>query len=79
MAEIIELSFDPELPESRLVEAALRAIEENPANEPKNVPPRVGPFGAAVLTGKLWEPGRTLRISFMGGTDQQRNHVMQEA
>ena len=74
MAEdIIKTCVDRVLPSELIVQAAARAIEENPANAPAvRFTPGVGagplppPF-LAVVTGKKWQNGRTLRVRFLDG------------
>ncbi len=71
MPDNLTACIDKELPEDQLVEAAQRAIEENPENAPSGPaafavatqPPRF----MALLTGKKWRPGRTLRAHFLDG------------
>jgi hypothetical protein len=72
--EVIQICTDIVLPPDLMVEAAKLAIEENPANAPAtNVTPGIGAGGPlppsflAVITGKRWLPGRTLRVRFLGG------------
>jgi hypothetical protein len=51
--------------------AAQLALEENPANapaiDPRMLPPGVMVAAMAALTGKLWKPGRELRVRFLDG------------
>ena len=79
--EIIKACIDVRLPEDLQVEAARLAIEENPANAPafsfapsfsvESPPP---PF-LAMLTGKKWRPGRTLRVMFMDGDPSVHDRI----
>lgn len=61
------------VPDELFVDAALAAIEENPDNAPiRDLPADVAPgpggvFRLAVLAEKRWQPGRTLRVKFLGG------------
>src|SRR4051794_11534806 len=71
VSEDLHVCIDRELPEDKLAEAAKAAIAENPENKPHgpavlaaaNQPPSF----MALLTGKKWKPGRTLRVRFLGG------------
>ncbi|KAI4255879.1 MAG: hypothetical protein L6R42_006513 [Xanthoria sp. 1 TBL-2021] len=65
-------------------ESAARAAAENQRNGSLTVPigndlgPMVSivePQSLAVLMGKFWAPGRELRISFVAGTDWQKDQV----
>ena len=73
------------LPES---ESATRALAENPRSGSLTVPigiglgPMVIPIPAPSLVmymGRFWSPGRELKISFLSGTDWQKNKVKQYA
>lgn len=71
--KIIRICVDRELPPSKLVETANKAVKENPANVPVfrfragfGVEP-ISPVRMALITGKRWENGRILRVGFMGG------------
>lgn len=72
----ISVCIDRELPETKWVEAAQRAIAENAANAPGENPT---PRELAVDTGKLWKPGRVLQVAFLGGTEAMRRQVAQIA
>ncbi|MEI1420936.1 Tolloid-like protein 1 [Bacillus cabrialesii] len=64
------------LPEDKQVEAARLAILENLANAPDHdVSARrdIDSFKMALITGKMWANGRTLRVRFLDG-----DHVIQE-
>ena len=71
--ETIKTCIDVVLPPEDMIEAAQRAIEENPANAPApGVTTGIGagplpPSFLAVVTGKRWRNGRTLRVRFMDG------------
>lgn len=71
---IIKCCVDRTLPTTQLLPASRAAIAENPDNAP--VIPRGSrlpgaaidaPVALAALTGKLWQPGRTLRVYFLDG------------
>lgn len=59
-------------------EARELAVKENPANDSKAADPNMNEK-AFVLAKKIWQPGRTLRVSFMGGTPQVQEKVRQFA
>ncbi len=71
---MIKACIDRALPVERMVQASRAAIGENPDNAPA-LPrgsrlPGVfidSPVALAALTGKLWQPGRTLRVRFLEG------------
>jgi hypothetical protein len=74
MTEAPHVCVDRIMPAHRLVEAADRAIAENPANAPiapSHAAPgsmALHPFSMALITGAMWqETGRTLRVSFLDG------------
>ena len=75
MADPIKICTDRILPLEKAVDAARAAISENPENMPVAVVrPLMGvadptPDELALITGKKWENGRTLRIRFTGGVD----------
>ncbi|MCC6456592.1 MAG: peptidase [Caldilineaceae bacterium] len=66
---------DITLPDELLLESMRRAVAENPNNAPainrRTLPPGVMPdvphVYLAAITGKLWQPGRTLRVRFLDG------------
>ena len=69
-------------------ESTTRALAENPRSGSLTVPigiglgPMVPPSPAPSLVmymGKFWSPGRELKISFLSGTDWQKNKVKQYA
>jgi len=81
MARTIKTCTDRELPVNKLIEAMGKAVAENPANAPsistRSLLPGVmppSPLALAAVTGKLWQPGRTLRVRFLDGdpTVQQK-------
>jgi hypothetical protein len=74
MAELLHVCVDRIMPIDQQVEAADRAIAENPANVP--VPPThpapgslaLHPVSMALITGAMWpKAGRRLRVSFLDG------------
>lgn len=71
---VIKACIDLALPTSLMLSASRAAIAENPDNAPAL--PRGAllpgafidsPVALAALTGKLWKPGRTLRVRFLDG------------
>lgn len=78
----IKACIDCELPASQLVRTAKQAVEENPLNAPpelsfRGMLPGVLPDQGliAALTGKLWKPGRTLRVRFLDGDPSVQERV----
>jgi hypothetical protein len=76
--------FDRVLTNSQKIEAAKKAVQENPQNAPR-MPERV-PFGVsshpvklALLTGRKWADGKTLGVYFMDGSQIQRDKVKAKA
>jgi hypothetical protein len=73
------LCIDHELPEDQQEAAAQRAVAENPANAPAGAPAfAVGalpPRFLALITGKKWKPGRTLRVRFLEGDPEVQRKV----
>lgn len=73
MAEKMKVCVDRTLPPELAMDAARRAIEENPENLPiAKVRPGVGlyavsPLEMALITAKKWRNGRRLRVGFMDG------------
>ncbi len=73
MAEPLHVCVDRFLPEGRHVDAANRAVAENPSNAP--IPPRAPPgslashpLSLALITGNMWPKiGKTLRVRFLDG------------
>ena len=71
----IKACVDVAVPDELLLEAMRRAIAENANNAPA-INPRLLPQGVmpdlsyvflAAITGKLWQPGRVLRVRFLDG------------
>lgn len=71
-----QVCVDKLLPDDQVVEAARKAIEENPENAPQQVRGMTmpDPFQMALLTRTKWQPGRTLTCTFLDGdpTVQQK-------
>jgi hypothetical protein len=72
--EHIRACIDLDLPPDLIVAAARFAVRENPDNAPiepsqREMMPGVmfSEIQVAALTGKLWRPGRTLRVRFLDG------------
>jgi Bacterial pre-peptidase C-terminal domain/Astacin (Peptidase family M12A) len=79
----IKACIDVSLPDELLLEAMRRAIAENPNNAPA-INPRLLPQGVmpdfssvflAAITGKLWQPGRVLRVHFLDGDPQVQARI----
>ncbi|MCB0061411.1 MAG: hypothetical protein KDE19_04830 [Caldilineaceae bacterium] len=71
---MIKACVDRSLPVSALLPTSRAAIAENPDNAPvlprgRGLPGAFidAPVALAALTGKLWKPGRTLRVHFLDG------------
>lgn len=81
----LKICSDRPVPEDKFVEAAERAIEENPANSPRHDAPSGmgidphGPLEMALVTEKRWRPGRTLRVKFLNGEPSVQNKVVDYA
>jgi hypothetical protein len=69
------------VPDDKFVEAASKALEENPMNAPMRSLRNgigIGSGGMlemAVLTEKRWSPGRTLRVKFLDGVPEVQQKV----
>lgn len=80
-----DLCFDKVLPPDLLMEAARLALEENPENAHSSeirLPVGVhasAPRLMAILTGKKWKRGRTLRVFFMDGDSALQDKVKNQA
>jgi hypothetical protein len=80
-ADVIKVCIDRKLPPDRFIEAAERAIEENPENAPVlRFRPGLGvgpdpPMALAAVTGKKWRPERTLRVRFLDGVPEVQAKV----
>ena len=79
--KIIKVCVDRVLPPDLALQAATAAIKENPANLPVvKFSPGMGalpmpPGYMAVLTGKKWKNGRTLRVRFLDGVHEVQAKV----
>jgi hypothetical protein len=78
----IKTCIDVALPDELQFEASQRATAENPANTPTigrgNIPLGLGgpsPAQLAALTGKLWKPGRVLKVRFLDGDASVQERV----
>lgn len=81
----------PLLPEDKVQDAISRAVKENPRNalhikpgqDMQTLPGHVGPKGKPIRIGidvtRMWKPGKTLRVRFLGGSDFVRSKVKQYA
>lgn len=85
MPDVIKICTDRLLPLEEAPAAADTAIEENPENLPNlniralpgaNRPPR---DRIAILAGKKWLPGRTLKVRFIDGAAELQTKVAQTA
>lgn len=82
--KIPHVCLDMVLPPAMQVDAAERAIEENPSNLPifRNRPGMgvaPSPLQLALITGKKWQNGRTLHVRFLEGVPQIQAKVKQFA
>lgn len=81
----IHLCTEMPTPQDRVIEAAIKAVEENPLNAPiHEVPGGMGinpraPERMALLTENRWKPGRTLRVKFLDGVSAVREKVTKYA
>lgn len=80
-ADVVKVCIDRDLPPDLVVEAAERAVEENPHNVPVlrirpgfGVAPRP-PLALAAVTLKKWRLGRTLRVAFLDGVPEVQAKV----
>jgi len=79
--DAIKVCIDRILPAGLMLEASKRSIEENPENagvirvRPGLGVPARSPMRMALVTGRKWKNGRTLRVSFMGGEPYVRDKV----
>ncbi len=76
--EVIKACIDRILPDYHLTAAAQNAVKENPANAPATSA-GVSIEEIAVFTGKLWQPGRFLRVRFLDGDPVVQAKVQQYA
>ena len=79
--DTIKVCVDRILPAALMLQASKRSIEENPENagvvrvRPGLGVPARSPMRMALVTGRKWKNGRTLRVSFMGGDSYVRDKV----
>jgi hypothetical protein len=79
----IKTCIDRTLPPELMFEAMRRAMAENPQNapvfNPRTIPPGVIPDLSRVylagITGKLWQPGRILRVRFLDGDPEVQARI----
>ena len=79
----VKACVDVSLPDELLLESMRQAVEENPNNAPmvnlRTPPPGVMPDVSrvylAAITGKLWQPGRLLRVRFLDGDPQVQARI----
>ncbi|MEW9597454.1 DNA/RNA non-specific endonuclease [Bacillus toyonensis] len=86
MSEVFKICIDKDLPDELKESATIKAIEENPANNPyyavsstnvstnETVSPEI--VGERL---KFWKPGRTLRIKFLDGIPEIQEKVKKYA
>lgn len=79
----IQACIDRELTPDMLVYAAHLAVRENQNNAPLELTPRemmpgvmLNDIQVAALTGKLWRPGRTLRVRFLDGDSRAQERCI---
>lgn len=80
---VIRACIDRMIPDELLLESMRRSVAENPLNAPvlnrRMLPPGVMPDipqqYLAAITGKLWKPGRTLRVRFLDGDPQVQERI----
>ncbi len=78
----IRFCTDRIIPLHRKTAAAQLAVTENPANAPTLMPlmgVSVTPVKMALLTGKKWADGRTVRVRFLDGSKRQRAQTVKYA
>jgi serralysin len=71
MAKGVRACIDRVIPKELQGAAKSAAVEENPANATA--------FEMALVTGKMWKPGRTLSVCFLGGVPAVQEKVKQYA
>ena len=85
MTQILKACVDRILPQTALIRAAKRAIEENPVNAPVSGRRSGGPGmqlvrpWLALSTSRLWENGRRLRVRFLDGHPAVQERVAEAA
>lgn len=83
----IRMCVDRIVAADRKIAAARAAVEENPRNAPDVralrafLPPgaSIHPQKIAIITGKRWQRGRSLRVAFLDGSEAQREKAQQYA
>nr|VFJ63288.1 MAG: hypothetical protein BECKFW1821B_GA0114236_10819 [Candidatus Kentron sp. FW] len=76
MTKIIKVCIDRRLPEDLMEKAYHKAIMENPDNKPKGAEAKgLGDKELAMLSGKKWANGKTLKVSFMDGAPEVQAKV----
>jgi len=79
----LRICIDRVIPMEHKIKAAELAHKENPANIPKLPRMLAGaslhPLKLALLTGKKWEAGRTLKVAFLDGSKIQKGKVAEKA
>lgn len=84
-ASRIRLCTEMPVPPDRIIDAAIKAVEENPANAPmRELPAGMGlsprdPARMALVTEYRWKPGRTLRVKFLDGLPSIQDKVVRFA
>lgn len=80
---MIKACIDRSLSTPSLLSASRAAIAENPDNAPvlprgRSLPGAFidAPVALAALTGKLWKPGRTLRVHFLDGDTEVQQRLI---
>lgn len=80
MTEELLTCIDVKLPEDLVDKAAQLAIEENPENTPPlAATASLNDNELAMLTGKKWKNGRTLRVRFLDGIPSVQKRIEQVA
>lgn len=83
--DLLRVSVDKWLEGDQLLLASKRAIEENPENAPMFLPGAlahpepISPFRLALLTGKKWQNGKTLRVAFLDGSQTVQDKTLKMA
>jgi hypothetical protein len=76
MSDELKVCIDQYLPEDQIIKASEAAIEENPLNKPTGPETEgLGDMELALLTGKKWQNGRTLKVAFMDGESDVQARV----
>jgi len=71
----IRMCIDKCLPQQHHAKAAAAAVAENPDNRPPMGIAPAGTMSMALITGKKWQPGRTLTVAFLDGTAAKQSLV----